>query len=161
SVASGPGLVLDRSLDLALSNGQYRFRLVRGPEYRIWTGEFSLEPTAADERLVTLPRMVDMRAEGYLSGDMAVADSSATLPLRMTAEDLHVAAVVHQPKQTPDLAVAAERLTAEQPHLGPLWLGQSAVQREGLLFYPAADASDDDSLASEGIASAVIANLQP
>lgn len=157
SIASGPGMVLDRSLDLALPNGQYRFRLVRGPEYRVWTGEFTLEPTAADERLVTLPRMVDMRAEGYLSGDMAVADAAQTLPLRMAAEDLHVAALIAQ-SNAPDWTAAAEKLTTEQPQLGPLWLGQTAVQREGLLFYPAAGAADQ--LADERTASGTLAQLQ-
>jgi len=156
AVASGPGVVLNRSLDLALPNGQYRFRLVRGPEYRVWTGEFTLEPTAADERLVTLPRMVDMRAEGYLSGDMAVADSSATLPLRMAAEDLHVAAVVSQPN-SPDWALTTEKLTAEQPQLAPLWLGQPVAQREGLLLYPAA--GTDEQLANDRLASTTLTQL--
>ncbi len=159
AVASGPGVVLDRSLDLTLPNGQYRFRLVRGPEYRVWTGEFTLEPSAADERLVTLPRMVDMRAEGYLSGDLAVADASQTLPLRMTAEDLHVAAVVAPSNSSSDRAATAEKLTAAQPQLGPLWLGQSVVKREGLLLYPAADAAEP--LPTDRSASATLAQLPP
>lgn len=156
AVANGPGVVLDRSLDLALPSGQYRFRLVRGPEYQVWSGEFTLEPTAADERLVTLPRMVDMRAEGYLSGDMAVADASPTLPLRMAAEDLHVAAVIAQPNP-PDWATATDKLTAEQSLLGPLWINQSVVQREGVLIYPAAN--DAPPLPSAHLASATLAQL--
>ncbi len=144
TIASGPGVVLNRSLDLTLADGQYRFRIVRGPEYRIVSGDFSLQRTAVDQRLVTLSRMVDMRSEGYLSGDMAVADAADTLPLRMTAEDLHVAAVIGQRKEQ-ELVSVAQSLVSSDPQVGPLWLGRSVSQSEDLLFYSsAAEASTDD-----------------
>lgn len=72
TVPVGVGIVLDRSAEFPLPDGQYRFRMIRGPEYRIITGNFSLERTSLDEHSVALPRMVDMLQEGWTSGDCCV-----------------------------------------------------------------------------------------
>ena len=45
TVPAGVGVVLDRSAELSLPDGQYRFSMIRGPEYRIITGNFALERT--------------------------------------------------------------------------------------------------------------------
>jgi hypothetical protein len=155
ATATGPGVVLNRSLDLAVPEGQYRFRLVRGPEYRIVSGDFTMQRSAADERLVTLSRMVDMKSHGYFSGDMAVPDPGGNLPLRMAAEDLHVGAVLDRQKEK-DLSSVAQKFAAEEPQLGPIWLGQSIARSEDVLFYSASG-----SLPSDGVASASLAALEP
>ncbi len=94
SVPAGIGVVLDRELELSLADAAYQFRMIRGPEYRIISGNFSLERTSLDQHAVQLPRMVDMLQKGWTSGDCCVPTSPYSLPLRMAAEDLHVSAVL-------------------------------------------------------------------
>lgn len=93
TVPAGIGFVLDRKIEFDLPDGAYQFKITRGPEYRIISGEFSLEKTSLDDHHVSLPRMVDMHDEGWMSGDCLVPKSDYSLPLRMASEDLHVAAV--------------------------------------------------------------------
>ena len=52
TVPAGVGLVLDRSAVLSLPDGPYRFSMIRGPEYRIITGNFALERTSLDDHSV-------------------------------------------------------------------------------------------------------------
>lgn len=87
TVPAGIGFVLDQEVELSLSDAAYQFRMIRGPEYRIISGTFTLEKTSLDEHAVALPRMVDMLAKGWTSGDCCVPASPYSLPLRMAAED--------------------------------------------------------------------------
>ncbi len=131
TVSAGIGVVVDRQVNLELPDGPYRFRVIRGPEYRVVSGVFTLEKTSLDEKTVPLPRMVNMAEEGWLSGDCCVAPSSSSLPLRMAAEDLHVAAVLGDRPAKPIPGRDADQ-PIEHP---PLWIRTDATHHHGLVFY--------------------------
>lgn len=77
-----------------LRPGRYTFEIERGPEYQVRSGEFEIQPGAADSTQVELPRFVDMKQEGWWSGDLHVHRPPAEIPLLMEAADLHVAPVI-------------------------------------------------------------------
>lgn len=131
TVPVGVGLVLDRSAELSLPDGPYRFSMIRGPEYRIITGNFSLERTSLDDHSVALPRMVEMLQEGWTSGDCCVPASPYSLPLRMASEDLHVATVLGRTDAKP----IAGRDDDESPENDPSWINETATHESGLVFY--------------------------
>jgi hypothetical protein len=61
--------LLERSLPLALANGDYEFIVKRGPEFSEIRGGFTIETKAKDVVSIEVPRSVDMRAESWFSGD--------------------------------------------------------------------------------------------
>lgn len=144
SIACGVGVALDREIELPLGRGHYRFRVVRGPEYRIVSGTFEMLDGGADERVVRLARMVDMKAEGYLAGDMAWYGPDEALPLQMAAEDLHVAVRVaagaSQDGRPPRTARRDDSVATDDPLLGPIWIDQSATAVDDVLLYRPAGA---------------------
>ncbi|QDT03658.1 hypothetical protein K227x_20420 [Rubripirellula lacrimiformis] len=131
SVPAGMGVVLDRSLELSLPDGGYQFRMIRGPEYRIITGNFSLEKASLDEHNVDLPRMVNMRSKGWTSGDACVTASPNSLPLRMVSEDLHLAAVMGHVDAKP----IPRRDRDDPPIIDPMWIRDDVATHDGLAFY--------------------------
>ena len=133
AASAGLGVIVSESLELPLPNGAYQFRFVRGPEYRIITGNFTLEQTSKDEKTVRLPRMVDMHSEGWLSGDLAIPPATSDLTLRMIAEDLHVAAVINQPGADSMPQAIPKNLTPYQP----LWTETvaSTSMDDAVVFY--------------------------
>jgi hypothetical protein len=134
---SGEGVVIDREIELSLREGNYRFRVLRGPEYRVVEGNFEVQPGATDTRIVDLVRMVDMRSEGFLSGDLAWPGTlDEKLPTLMAAEDLHVAAVV---AETSSPADAKDSRTKS--------VGQTVVPDGDWLTYPGSDPQSDSRLA--------------
>lgn len=137
-VPAGVGLVLDRSAELSLPDGPYRFSMIRGPEYRIITGNFALERTSLDEHSVALPRMVEMLQEGWTSGDCCVPRSPYSLPLRMASEDLHLATVLGHLDAKP----IAGRQADEPPENDPSWISENASHKGGLVFYNSSGANE-------------------
>lgn len=131
TVPGGIGVVVDRSVVLELPDGPYRFRIIRGPEYRVVNGTFELEKTSLDEKTVALPRMVDMTAEGWLAGDCCVLPSEASVPLRMAAEDLHVAAVLGKRPAKP----IPHRDAGEIIEHDPTWIRTDVLCDRGLVYY--------------------------
>ena len=101
AVAWGDHFVMDGRLVLDLPVGRYQFEMERGLEYRLRTGEFTIERGANDHKQVELPRFVDMRNEGWWSGDLHVQRSPREMQLLMLAEDLHVAPVVPRDDASP------------------------------------------------------------
>ncbi|MCU0961659.1 MAG: CehA/McbA family metallohydrolase [Pirellulaceae bacterium] len=87
-------------ITLELRPGRYTFEIERGPEYQVRTGEFEIEPGAADSTEVELARFVDMKREGWWSGDLHVHRPPADIPLLMEAQDLHIAPVITWWNQT-------------------------------------------------------------
>lgn len=151
TVPAGVGLVLDRSAEFSLPDGQYLFSMIRGPEYRIITGNFSLERTSLDDHSVALPRMVEMLQEGWTSGDCCVPPSPYSLPLRMASEDLHLATVLGRMDAKP----IAGRADDEPPENDPSWINENATHEGGLVFYRHEasndlDANDPDRKEAEG-----------
>lgn len=151
SVSAGFGVVLDRSLDLNLADGSYSFRVVRGPEYRIVNGNFSLAKDSLDDHSVRLPRMVRMRESGWTSGDCFVPEPTASLTLRMAAEDLHVAAI-----NATDEPFVPKRITGRQPgddlRHQPIWIRGGTVHHGGLVIYGTRLPPDDDQLPVQTLA---------
>lgn len=154
AVSAGVGVVLDRSLELNLPDGGYQFRMIRGPEYRIISGTFALDRTSLDEHNVDLPRMIDMRAKGWTSGDCLVVASPISLPLRMVSEDLHVAAVAGRVDAKP----IPRRDRDDPPIIDPMWIREDVTAHDGLAFYGLDEsfsgAMDGDAIASDWIAAA-------
>ncbi|MEM1069672.1 MAG: hypothetical protein AAGI63_12300, partial [Planctomycetota bacterium] len=135
TVPAGLGVVLDRRVDVSLPESAYQFRMIRGPEYRIITGTFTLEKTSLDKHNVALPRMINMLEKGWTSGDCCVPSSPYNLPIRMASEDLHVAAVLGHVDPKP---VAGRK--PDDPLPGdPFWIREDARQRDGLISYGAID----------------------
>ena len=79
---------------LRLSPGTYQFVMERGPEYRVRTGHFVMRSGAADNKVIEMQRFVDMKKEGWWSGDLHIHRSLEDIEVLMLAEDLHVAPVI-------------------------------------------------------------------
>jgi hypothetical protein len=79
---------------LELRPGPYTFEMERGPEYKIRTGQFLIQRGDADQMPLTMERFVDMKQEGWWSGDLLIHRPLEDVPLLMASEDLHVATVV-------------------------------------------------------------------
>lgn len=83
----------DGRILLDLPNGNYEFDLERGPEYRVVSGYFTIDPGANDSKVVELKRFVNMKKEGWYSGDLHIRRAPQDVPLLMLADDLHIAPV--------------------------------------------------------------------
>jgi len=86
--------VFDGAITLELPPGRYTFELEHGPEYRAITGNFTLAKDSADTKTVELQRFVDMKKEGWWSGDLHIHRPPEDIELLMRAEDLHVGPVI-------------------------------------------------------------------
>ncbi|MHB8863920.1 MAG: CehA/McbA family metallohydrolase, partial [Pirellulaceae bacterium] len=82
------------SVVLKLRAGQYTFEMERGPEYKLRAGSFEIHPGATDNTEVVMERFVDMKQQGWWSGDLHIHRPPADIPLLMLAQDLHVAPVI-------------------------------------------------------------------
>ncbi len=79
---------------LELRPGRYTFEIERGPEYPVRTGHFMIKRGATDNTQITMTRFVDMKKEGWWSGDLHIHRAPRDVPLLMRAEDLHIAPVI-------------------------------------------------------------------
>ncbi len=84
----------DGRILLDLPNGDYEFDVERGPEYKIVSGNFSIATGANDSKTVELRRFVNLKKEGWYSGDLHIGRALKDVPLLMLADDLHFASVV-------------------------------------------------------------------
>lgn len=85
---------VDGRILLDLPNGNYEFEIERGPEYKVMSGYFTIATGANDSKLVELRRFVDMKSEGWWSGDLHIHRPPKDIPLLLEAEDLHIAPVI-------------------------------------------------------------------
>ena len=86
--------VFDGVIVLELSPGMYTFELETGPEYRMQTGHFEIKRGATDKKTVEMSRFVDMKKEGWWSGDLHIHRPPQDIELLMRAEDLHIGPVI-------------------------------------------------------------------
>ena len=86
--------VFNGELTLELKPGRYQFEMERGPEYRTLSGEFTISRNSGDTHDLELRRFVDMKKEGWWSGDLHTQRKLKDIELLMQAEDLHVAPVI-------------------------------------------------------------------
>ncbi|MCM2374008.1 CehA/McbA family metallohydrolase domain-containing protein [Aporhodopirellula aestuarii] len=139
AVDTGFGFVIDGRAEVNLHEGPYEFRIFRGPEYRVINGNFTIEKTSEDESTLILPRILSMRQQGWTSGDCFVPPSLENLPIRMSAEDLHLAMVGNDAASVPTETteqLRVRRQRKEQPDLSdPMFIGRGAESIAGLAFY--------------------------
>ena len=90
----GDAFVFDGKVVLSLPPGQYTFDVEKGPEYRTRSGHFVIQSGATDNHQIEMNRFVDMRKEGWWSGDLHVEVPLRNLPVMMLADDLHLANAV-------------------------------------------------------------------
>lgn len=85
--------VCSGTVKLKLALGKYHYVIERGPEWNAGKGEFAV--AVGQELLVNekLTRIVDMKSEGWWSGETHVHRGLHEIELLMRAEDLHVAAL--------------------------------------------------------------------
>jgi hypothetical protein len=86
--------IIPGTVGLSLRPGTYTFELECGPEYKLRTGHFAIERSATDNTTVEMVRFVDMKSEGWWSGDLHVHRPVEDIELLMKAEDLHVAPLI-------------------------------------------------------------------
>lgn len=86
--------VFDGIVILELPTGQYTFELECGPEYKLRTGHFTIERNATDNKTIEMERFVDMKKEGWWSGDLHIHRPPQDIELLMRAEDLHIGPVI-------------------------------------------------------------------
>ncbi|WP_236621032.1 hypothetical protein [Rhodopirellula sallentina] len=167
SVDTGYGFVVDGEAKVNLHEGPYEFRVTRGPESRVIAGNFEIEKTSEDETTLIVPRILSMREQGWTSGDCLVPPSKENLPIRMSAEDLHVAIVNAARDNTARDNTARENDSRSSSHIvteeeleqlrarrnrkelpkltEPMFIDSSADAVAGLVFYhdlPQPSASD-------------------
>jgi hypothetical protein len=94
TVAWKDHFVFDGKILLKLRPDAYTFEIERGPEYRVRTGHFMIERGAEDSHTLEVERFVDMKKEGWWSGELHVHRPLKDIELLMRAEDLHVAPVI-------------------------------------------------------------------
>lgn len=105
--------VVDGAIDLELLPGSYTFEMERGPEYKLRTGNFTIESGAEDTHGVVMERFVDMKKEGWWSGELHIHRPPADMEFLMKAEDLHVGPVItwwNKRNAWADQAIPDERL---------------------------------------------------
>ena len=85
--------VIPGRAELMLPNGIYRYEIERGPEYQPSVGRFKVENQSAKVE-VNLKRLVDLKKEGWWSGDLHIHRLHTEVPLLMRAEDLHFGPVI-------------------------------------------------------------------
>jgi hypothetical protein len=87
--------VFDGSIVLVLPLGQYTFEMECGPEYKLAEqGSFVLERGASDTKTIEMERFVDLKKEGWWSGDLHIHRPLDEIELLMRAEDLHIGPVI-------------------------------------------------------------------
>lgn len=85
---------IDGAIVFELPLATYTFELEAGPEYKFQTGYFTLERNANDTKTIELERFVDMKKEGWWSGDLHIHRPVEDIELLMRAEDLHIGPVI-------------------------------------------------------------------
>ena len=86
--------VFDGKVKLSLKPGPYTFQIERGPEYKVRTGNFMIERNAEGFETIVMERFVDMKSEGWWSGELHVHRPLEHIELLMRGEDLHIAPVI-------------------------------------------------------------------
>ncbi|HZN35480.1 MAG TPA: CehA/McbA family metallohydrolase [Pirellulaceae bacterium] len=86
--------VFDGSVTLELPPGSYTFEMECGPEYKLGSGYFTLDRDSNDTKTVEMVRFVEMKKEGWWSGELHIHRPPAEIELHLRAEDLHIGPVM-------------------------------------------------------------------
>jgi len=151
AVAAGDSFYFDGETTLGLRRGSYTFLVEAGPEYVTRPGQLpNVERHAGDSVEITLTRRVDMRREGWWSGDLDVQFPLNDLPLMMRARSIDfapVAALVNDQGRCRKLKptsgeVAAATVRSGLPLLYGPWASLDHRRGGGLLAIGAAELID-------------------
>jgi len=82
------------SVSLSVPPGSYTYTVERGPEYQSLSGTLSVERGRSTECELRLKRLVDLKREGWWSGEFHIHRAPEEIRLLMQAEDLHIAPVI-------------------------------------------------------------------
>jgi hypothetical protein len=93
AVVAGDSIYFNGEVTLDLRRGAYTFLVEAGPEFPTRPGNFTIERHAEDTAEVTLSRRIDMREEGWWSGDLDVQVSLEDAPLMMQARSIDFAPI--------------------------------------------------------------------
>ena len=127
--------VFDGEIKLELTPGIYTFELERGPEYKIRTGNFVMEADANDVKELSMVRFIDMTADGWYSGDLALQRSPADIELLMQADDLHVAPLITWSGKLAAKSSEPAPIRFDSNRLYQLLAGRDERDTSGLLFF--------------------------
>jgi hypothetical protein len=86
--------VVGERAHVGLPEGEYTVEAERGPEYEAWSRTVRVVAAAEKGVRINLKRLVDLKVEGWWSGELHVHRPLADIELLMAAEDLHVAPVI-------------------------------------------------------------------
>jgi len=86
--------VFDGSIMLDLPPGMYTGEVECGPEYKFRIEQFKLDRDSNDTKSLEMERFVDMKKDGWWSGDLHIHRPQADIELLMRAEDLHIGPVI-------------------------------------------------------------------
>jgi hypothetical protein len=101
--------VFDGEIKFDLPPGTYPFEIESGPEYKFQNGHFILERDSNDTKTIEMTRFVDMKKDGWWSGDLHIHRPPADIEVLMRAEDLHIGPVItwwHNRSKFQDLSTA-------------------------------------------------------
>jgi len=104
--------VFDGSVTLELPPGTYTFEMECGPEYKLGSGNFTLDKDSNDTKSVEMVRFVEMKKEGWWSGELHIHRPPGEIELHLRAEDLHIGPVMTWWNKT---NLWKERVLPEQP----------------------------------------------
>ena len=82
------------TVELELPAGRYRYEIERGPEYERLKGEVAVSDELPKLVRLFLKRIVNLRSEGWYSGDLHIHRPLSQVDLLMKAEDLDFAPVI-------------------------------------------------------------------
>src|SRR5262245_42094787 len=86
--------VVKAGAHVELPDGEYTVEAERGPEYEAWSRTVRVRAGAEKGVRIDFKRIVDLKSEGWWSGELHVHRPLADIELLMAAEDLHVAPVI-------------------------------------------------------------------
>lgn len=131
--------VFDGTTTLELRPGRYTFEIERGLEYKTRYGDFEIESGDDDTHAVEMERFVDMKSEGWWSGDLHVHRSPNDIELLMRAEDLYVAPVItwwNDQNAWADMPLPAEPLVRfDKERFYHLLAGEDEREGGALLYF--------------------------
>src|SRR5947207_6843617 len=84
----------DGSIMLDLPLGTYTYEIESGRECKFQTGSFILQRNSNDTTTIEMQRFIDMKKDGWWSGDLHIHRPPADIELLMRAEDLHIGPVI-------------------------------------------------------------------
>lgn len=156
--ALGNHFEFDGKLELELPLGNYKFKISCGPEFYAHSGHFRINDFADDVQTVTMKRFVNMKLEGWWSGDLGVARGRHDLPLLVRAGDINVAEVI---TWTDTASLWARQAMPGDPverlgdyHLLNIMAGHDATSGGGLTYHQLAKPAQVTSENGSGVQAA-------